>query len=650
VETMKNLEFWEYPHPNYNNQLAWILGPLIIGFRLILCYSSYIPSSSFLLQAADFTVTICLSYIKPWDKITGTPLQAYLIFHAVVVIQMQCYFLGHQFLVCLVGFLYMATYYGAVLTKGVSGKIITPIFIASTVMGPIWWGGFSVRDSILYNFPLMITIMSIQMTTGRVHTLLVDNLQKEREKMRIQSTAQVFKMASHELRNPLQALTYSVQYLSNLQLVDQAKETIDEIRTTTLLLNSLIENVLDFNLTDKKLAPLNNSDFSILDLVEKIGDIYKQTAKHKGVEMNLYVDPSIPVSICGDDVKLTQIISNLFYNAIKFTEKGTIDILVEKLETYPLMLKISVVDTGIGISKENCESLFKAYNRVNVNSREAVKGWGLGLAISQMIVQQMSGEIGVESEVGKGSTFWIKIPFTTYSKEVTSTLYPVDRTKKVVVSALHESTCSIIQRYLTKLGLESVQLYKEGMTLGLDTVVISDGYVTVDVPSHCTLSIVNLPVKLKKLQQLLKGREEFDTNPSQIVTKPVVIESREIKVLLIEDNKLISKMITKILNSNGILVDIAYNGKEGLDWISLNLPDVVIVDNYMPVMSGLEFIKIVRGSTKEQLKNIPVIMISGSGDEIMLNELKGLNASFIYKPVTPKDLMTKIRLVVGSDK
>lgn len=217
---------------------------------------------------------------------------------------------------------------------------------------------------------------------------------------------------SHEIRTPIHTIIGMSELLHETHLDVEQLEYGNQIRFSADVLLSLINDILDFSKIEAGKLSLEKTEFNLVELVESAVDLVTLEANRRGVEVGLFVEKGVPEFVCGDPVRMRQIILNLFNNAVKFTTKGEIVVAIhkEKEDRTTVRLRFAVVDTGIGITEENQKKLFQAFQQADKSTTRKFGGTGLGLAISRNLVGLMGGSLKVRSSVNRGSTFFFTIP------------------------------------------------------------------------------------------------------------------------------------------------------------------------------------------------------------------------------------------------
>ena len=217
---------------------------------------------------------------------------------------------------------------------------------------------------------------------------------------------------SHEIRTPLNGIIPMLDLLMNSKLPPDQQDFLRTAYTSSRQMLRIVDDILDYSKLEANKLQLETTSFNLRDLLDSITRLMERSADNKGLKLHCQLDPGVRLALRGDPVRLRQIISNLIGNALKFTERGSITLAVtRKGETRTQHeLRFEVRDTGIGISRENIKNLFRAFSQADASTTRLYGGTGLGLVICKRIVDLMGGQIGVDSEPGRGATFWFEIP------------------------------------------------------------------------------------------------------------------------------------------------------------------------------------------------------------------------------------------------
>jgi signal transduction histidine kinase len=359
---------------------------------------------------------------------------------------------------------------------------------------------------------------------------------------------------SHEIRTPINGIIGLVNLLSQTEINEKQAEMLSLLRTSSTSLLGVINDVLDLSKIESGKFKINRGETNIIELCKAVINLLDIGAEEKQIALVLELDPKLPKNIIADSLRLNQILMNLIGNAIKFTNDGTVTLKVEVLDKKGnnLRLKFTVIDTGIGIAKENIDKIFEVFEQADEQTTVKFGGTGLGLSIVKNLAKLKGGNLDVESEEGKGSAF----SFTNWYEVVSSSV----------------------------------------------------------------------------------DEENEQAKPPQL------LPFDNVKILLAEDNLINTFLITKILKSWSVEVVVVGNGQEAIDKIKEDDYDLVLMDTYMPVMSGIDAIKSIRNGIVPGKENIPIINFSAAimdGDKKVAMDA-GAN-DILNKSFEPKLLHDKIR-------
>jgi len=237
-------------------------------------------------------------------------------------------------------------------------------------------------------------------------------------------------MISHEIRTPMHGIMSTIEHLYTTRLDDQQKESLQVVTRCSKTLLSMLNDILDLSKIEAKKIVIETLPFNFYNLINDSVDITKFSAEEKNLSLECKIDQGVPEEVKADPVRIQQILLNLLSNAIKFTSKGGVKVHISMVND---VIRVEVADTGIGISKTNQEKLFKRFEQAESSTTRQYGGTGLGLAIAKELAVLMHGDIGVESEEGKGSTFWFEFPYQAPSDD------QVDKAQSVVYKIIENS-------------------------------------------------------------------------------------------------------------------------------------------------------------------------------------------------------------------
>lgn len=483
---------------------------------------------------------------------------------------------------------------------------------------------------------------------------------------------QFLAMMSHEIRTPMNGVLGLLDILKNTQLDKKQHHLVDNIESSGEMLLTIINDILDFSKADANKLDLESVPTDLKQVITDCSQLYSAGAKQKSLLLLSYASPSLPDEISCDPTRLKQVINNLLGNAFKFTEQGHVLLKAQVIQTNgEHRIRIEVEDTGIGISPSQLSKLFTSFSQADSSTTRKFGGTGLGLAISKKIVEAMGGHIGVESEEGKGSTFWFEIPTSADPKSISSTAktillvtdYP--RLGELMPEILGDNTISVNTLSFDELNLnlnnkslsnfDICLLYNESSTIDIDSIAASMSnqaptatVYTVETHLNRLLdettakpyTILTPPVSLNLLyNNKHEGHEVSAVGKQHAVDIPD--EVSHLNVLVAEDNQVNQMVIKGILGPLVNSIELVANGQEAVARYQANSEryDLIFMDCEMPVMDGYEATRRIRSleSTNRVEKPITVIALTAHAfDQFKNKAIEAGMDGHLAKPINSK--------------
>jgi PAS domain S-box-containing protein len=501
---------------------------------------------------------------------------------------------------------------------------------------------------------------------------------------------------SHEIRTPMNAIIGMAHLVQKTELSARQRDYVNKIQQSGQHLLGIINDVLDFSKAEAGRLVIERIEFQLTNVLNTVANLLSEKAASKGVSLLFDVDSAVPESLIGDPLRIGQVLINYVNNAIKFTERGQIGVIVRVIEETEkdVLLHLAVSDTGIGLSPEQQARLFESFQQADTSTTRRYGGTGLGLAITKRLADLMGGSVGVQSVEGEGSTFWFRARLgkgdarrraleSTVEFEGRHVLLVDDNAdsraelaellstmgfivgevasgpqalQEVANADARDEAFEIIFLDWRMPTMDGIEVAGKIQQLKLKTrprLVMCTAYSRTDVIQaaeaagfdEILIKPVNASAMLDAAMRALHREHPFGDHRRPAESSATQLARAEgirgAHILLVEDNELNQEVAKALLREEGFFVDVATDGSQAIEMVRQTHYDLVLMDMHMPIMDGVTATRELRRDPR--FASLPIVAMTAN---VMENDRQlcleaGMN-DHVAKPIEPEQLLAAL--------